>query len=179
MELKVKLDKNSKWGFVESFKQWNYMNKGYIEVIVGVTVEGNFTIPYVYRKGEYIPLSTIEKEMGIEKYIKAKKPFYSLMSDGFVVRLRSRVDFGKKEYLPEESDFDVYSINSRMGKKGDLVPMIRVREVPENITTLMNEKLLPELAKCFGDRAVFLRSRLGVEGSKEVVQEETAEGTEE
>lgn len=163
MELKVKLDKNNKWGFVESFKQWNYMNKGYVEVIVGVTVEGNFTTPYVYRKGEYIPLRVIEEEMGIEKYIKAKKPFYSLMSDGFVVRLRSRVDFEKKEYLPEDSDFDVYSINTRMGKKGDMVPMIRVREIPENINTLMTEKLLPELAKCFGDRTVFLRSRIGNE----------------
>lgn len=167
MELKVRESKTNEWGFVEGFKKWNYLNKGYIEAVVGVTVSGSFTVPYVYRKDEFLPASVIDKEIGIDKYIKAKKPFYSLLSDGFVVKIRAGMDFITGELIENGSSFEVYTVNTRIGRKGDKVPMMRVREVPDNIVTLMNDKLIPELAKCGGDREIFLRLRMQKNGSEE------------
>lgn len=93
MELKVRNSKDNEWGFVEGFKVWRWDNKGYVEAVVGVTVDGNFTKPYVRRGGDFIPLSEIEESIGIDKYIKAKKPFYSLLKDCFVVRVRVGMNF--------------------------------------------------------------------------------------
>jgi hypothetical protein len=159
MEIKVKESKNNEWGFVESFKEWNYFGKGYIEVVTGVTNSGDYTEPYVYRKNEFVPLSVIDDEIGIDKYIKAKKPFYTLLSDGFIVKIRAGLDFTNGEILHEKSAFEVYTVNSRIGRKDNMVPMMRIREVPESVVDLMWNKLIPELSKCLGNREEFLRDR--------------------
>lgn len=160
MELKVRNSKDNEWGFVEGFKVWRWDNKGYVEATVGVTVDGNFTKPYVRRGGDFIPLSEIEETIGIDKYIKAKKPFYSLLKDCFVVKVRVGMNFITGETDEERSSFEVYTANTRKPHTEDTLPMMKIREVPDKVTELMQVKLMPLLGECGGDREKFLRSRL-------------------
>lgn len=158
MELKIKKSRDNKWGFVEAFKKWKYLNPvGYIEVVVGVDTKGQFTKPYVFRGEEFVSLKSINEEMGIEKYINAKKPFYSLLEDCFVAKLRVYVNFDTGEYIEEKSTYDVYSV---VGFDGDKVGFTkRIREVPEAIDTCM-KKLMKELSESYNSREEFLLKRL-------------------
>ena len=158
MELKIKKSKDNKWGFVETFKVWRYLNPvGYVEAVVGVSYDGKFTKPYVFRGEEFIPLQEINEEMGIEKYIKAKKPFYSLLTDGFVAKVRVYINFETGEYIEDKSSYVVYSV---VGSKDEKVAFTkRLREVPSKVDDCM-KKLMKELSSNAENREKFLSSRL-------------------
>lgn len=159
MDIRVKQNKKGDWGFVESFKVWNYMNEGYIEAVVGVAPEGKYTEPYVYRAGEFVRASVIEEEMGVAKYIKAKKPFYSLIRGSFIVKIRVRVSFREKKYYEDKSEFTVF-YPIKAGDDARSVKLKRMLEVPENIPSLLSG-LMKELAETFGDREAFIKGRMG------------------
>lgn len=162
MDLKIKKGHNG-WGFVETFRKYNWLNTTYVEVVSGVTERGTFTLPYVYRGEEFIPLSVIQEEMGIQKYIKAKKPFYSLITDGFVVKMRAYYNEQTGEYYTENSTFEIYSINALRGFSDNEAHFTRILEVPEEVRKLMSE-LLEELGSCCGDREKFLSRRIEENG---------------
>lgn len=160
MKLTIRKSKDDKWGFVETYSSYSYLLKGSITVTVGVTVDGTLTKPYVLRGEEFIPLSQIEEEMGIEKYIKAKKPFYSLLSDGFIVQLKVGLDFRTGEYLPDKSCYTVYKVTDKkvISPIECELSLVRILDTTDKLNELM-ENLGREVASYKGDRATFLRAR--------------------
>lgn len=160
MKLTIRKSKDDKWGFVETYSSYSYLLKGSITVTVGVTVDGTLTKPYVLRGEEFIPLSQIEEEMGIEKYIKAKKPFYSLLSDGFIVQLKVGLDFRTGEYLPDKSCYTVYKVTDKkvISPIECELSLVRILDTTDKLNELM-ENLGKEIASYKGDRATFLRAR--------------------
>lgn len=159
MDLNIKKGESNIWGFAETFQIYRYDDKGTITVTLVVSHEGRLSNPYVFRGGDFVPASQIHEEMGIQKYLKAKKPFYSRLSDGFIVKLRVGTNFLTGEYIPETSVHDVFEISktSVQVNSGKLT-VRRLLEIPDKVKELM-EELSKEVAKCKGDRETFLISR--------------------
>lgn len=164
MKLTVRMsDKSPKWGYVEKFDVYRYDNEGFITVITGLHVigpgEATLTQPYVLRGGEFIPLNVIEEEMGIAKYIKAKKPFYSLIEDGYVIQLKVRLNFETGEYIPKKSILEVYTPEIKnCGVLDGTMFLRRILSHPPKLKELLHS-LAAEVATCKGDKEVFLKSR--------------------
>lgn len=161
MKVTIRKSKDDKWGFVETYSVYSYLNKGSVTVTVGVTVDGTLTKPYVLRGEEFIPLSQIDEEMGIEKYIKAKKPFYSLLSDGFIAQLKVGVDFLTGEYLPDKSCYTIYKIaNKKVVSSVECeLSLVRLLDTTDKLNDLMIS-LSNEIATYKKDKELFLRKRL-------------------
>lgn len=161
MFLRAKKSESGEWGYVESFNVYRYGTTGSTTVVLGVTPEGNFASPYVYRGGDFVPLKQIEREMGIEKYIRAKKPFYSKLRDGFIVKITANTNFYTGECLVEKNNYVVYSavdLNMKDSVNADVV-LKRVHEVPEQVINVL-DNLSVQLASYKGVREQFLKSRL-------------------
>lgn len=160
MILNIRKSKDNVWGFPETFKKYSYDGIGYVEVNAVVTTDGELSAPYVYRAEQFIPASKIDEEMGIEKYIKAKKPFYSLLNDGFVVTIRAGVDFINKKHLPEKTSYSVYNISKLSSKdiNSGSIQLVGILELPENVKSLL-DKLSVQVAECNGNRVAYLKSR--------------------
>lgn len=160
MELVIRKSNNNEWGFVEVYSPYRYTDSGNISITVGIDREGKLKEPYVLRGGSFIPLSEIDKEMGISKYIKAKKPFYCMLKDGFIVTLKISLNFLTGELELDKSSYLVYmvsgtvAVNDREGR----LKLTRILEVPESIDTLVNG-IMGEIAALKGDREAFLRMR--------------------
>ena len=159
MLVKVKADKNKNWGFLEQYDSYYYEGKGYVKALVGVKIDKTLTMPYVYRGEEFISLDLIDAEVGIDRYIKAKKPFYSMIEGCFIVVLKAVVDYTKKEYIPEKSTFELYTPNLNSSDLKDRIPLKKVLDVPVEVRTLVEEPLRL-LGESFGNREQFLRSRI-------------------
>ena len=160
MRLKLKCSEDN-FGFVEVYKPYSY-TVGAVTIMAVAEAGGGFAEPFVYRGGEFIPASQIEEEMGISKYIRAKKPFYSLLGTGnVIVEMRVSFDLHTHEYL--DSTYKLYGIvkDSLVSDK-DGNWSVELRRYTSSSPDL--EMWLMELAKKtakFGsDREAFLKSRL-------------------
>ena len=110
MKLNLKCDDNGKFGFVETYKPYAF-NTGSVSMMVIANAGDFIAEPYVYRGGSFIPAKTIEEEMGISKYITAKKPFYSVLGTGnIIVDMKVAFDLKTKEYIKEKSTFNLYGV---------------------------------------------------------------------
>ena len=159
MLLKVKVDNNRTWGFLEKYEDYWHYGKGYVKALVGVKADRTLSTPYVYRGGEFISLDKIEEEMGIDRYIKAKKPFYSMIDGCFVVVLKAYVDFNNDIYIPEKSTYEVYVPNISNVTRDGTIALKKVLDVPKEFRSIVEEPLRI-LGESRGDREKFLRSRL-------------------
>lgn len=160
MEVVIRSSKNGQWAFVEGYSIYRYGSTGSITVTLGISYDGKMVKPYVYRGEEFVPLSQIEKEMGIEKYIKAKKPFYSKLADGVIATLRVGVNFATGEYLPDKSYYKVYDIRSwnAADYRGTL-QLSRIVDVPEPVDKLL-KRISESIATCKDSRLEFLKMRI-------------------
>lgn len=162
MKVKVRrsLVSNNEWGFLESFNVYRYLDNGSITVVTSITPNGELSMPYGFKQGDFVPLSDIRGGVGIERYMKAKKPIYSLLSDGFIVKTKVRMNFTKGVYIPEGSVFEVYTVLTT-SVKGDsgYVYLKKVMDVPNDVVTLMG-KINREIAMSGGDRVKFLSKRV-------------------
>ena len=84
MKITLKSDKDNKLGFVEKYSHYFYEDRR-VSVLGMADVGGYFSEPFVLRGDEFIPAAQIDEEMGIAKYLKAKKPFYSVIGTGNIV----------------------------------------------------------------------------------------------
>lgn len=162
MKIKVRrsLVSPNEWGFVESFNKYQYFEKGSITVVTSVTPERKLSMPYGFKKGDFVPLTEIRDGVGIERYMKAKKPIYSLLSDGFIVKTKVCMNFNKGIYLPEGSVFDVYTVLTKdIDGDSGYVYLKKVLDVPDAVVKLMDD-LNREIASCAGDRVKFLSKRV-------------------
>lgn len=187
MEVAIKKAPNSNedWGLLETYEVYCYKGKGYIKIVNGICNSPSgfkFTQPYILRGGNFLPLDIIDKEMGIDKYIKSKKPFYSLASDGLIVNLKVGCDFETGGFLPEKSILRLYRPMMRVshpmcqgyyaGQESAtdervVAPVINESGnlVTSEILNLTQEgrdvlaMLAADVAKTKGNREKFLRSR--------------------
>lgn len=162
MIIKAKRSKSNEWGFVEKYESYRYNSRGYVKALTSVTIDGELAPVYAYRGDEFISLSIIDEEVGIDRYIKAKKPFYSLLNKGFLVVLKATVDYKNMEYIPEESTFEVFTLNGNPSDLSKGIPFKRVLDVPKEFADIVKEPLRL-LGESFGNREVFLKSRIGKE----------------
>lgn len=162
MIIKAKCSKSREWGFVEKYDVYRYNSRGYVKALTAVTTEGVLAPAYAFKGDEFIGLKDIDEEVGIDRYIKAKKPFYSKLKEGFLVVLKAEVDFVNKEYIPEKSSFEVYTINGNPSDLSKGLPFKKVLDVPKEFSDLVQEPLRV-LGESFGSREEFLRSRISSE----------------
>lgn len=160
MELAVRKSKSGIWGFAEQYKAYRYGDIGSITIIAVVNSNGEFAKPYVFRGEEFIPASQIEEEMGIKKYLNAKKPFYSRLNDGFIVKIRAGIDYRDNSFVPDNTCCEVYTVNkaSQSSLSKGIINLHRILELPEQMTSLLNH-LSKELVSIGNDREAFLKSR--------------------
>ena len=159
MKVKIKKNKNGEWAMVETFQVYRYGNSGAITITGIVNTIGELTGSYVYRKEDFIPASQIEEEMGIEKYLNAKKPFYMKLSDGFVVKVRAAMNFSTRACDFSKSSCELYKvIGKEMGVTTGQLTLTRILEIPETLSELQT-KLIKDVAECNGNRLEYIKSR--------------------
>ena len=160
MELVIRRSDSNEWGFVEPYSVYRYVDGGNVSLTVGIDSSGMIKEPYALRGGSFIPLNIIDKEVGIGRYIKAKKPFYCLLKDGFIVSMKVTLDFNTGSVDLVKSSYFVYSVrdivpvNDREGR----MKLTRILEVPESVDKLVSN-LMVKIASLKGDREMYLRMR--------------------
>ena len=159
MLIKARCSKGKEWGFLEKFEVYSYNSKGYVKALTSVTVEGKLAPSYAYKGDEFVPISVIDEEIGVDRYIKAKKPFYAKLNSGFLVVLKAEVDFANRIYFSDKSSFEVYTLNGNPSDLSKGLPFKRVLDVPNEFVDIVREPLRI-LGETFGDRAEFLRRRV-------------------
>lgn len=162
MRIKLKSDNKGGFGFVEVFKPY-YYNEGAIKMKVIVDVGNYIPEPYIFRGGVFVPASQIELEMGISKYIKAKKPFYSVLGTGnLIIDMRVCYDLHTREYIKDKSSFKMFgvvkdslSLDTKEGWS------VELRQLNSSNTELEKwlDNLASEVAKYGDDREAFIKSR--------------------
>lgn len=161
MDLVVRKNNNNEWGLVESFTPYFYGGRGSVTVTGCVTPEGKLSKPYALRSGEFVGLDTIEEELGITRYLKAKKPIYSKLSDGFIVKIKAVFDYETGEYIPEKSVSSAYSIVRREVTAPNTCKLVAepVVSITPELQELL-EKLSKGIVSCKGERVDYLKGRL-------------------
>lgn len=159
LRVKARKSKYNEWGFLEKYKTYRYYETGYVEALTAVTTDKKLAPVYVFRGDDFIPLEEIADTVGIDKYIKAKKPFYSKIKEGFLVVLKAQVNFVTGEYFPEKSTFEVYTLSGMPLDVSKGLPFNKVLDVPKEFRDVVEEPLRI-LGESLGDREKFLRSRL-------------------
>lgn len=151
---------NKEWCFLEKFSKYVRGSKALVTALTSIDREtGEIGRAYVARGGEFVPLERIDEEVGIDRYIKAKKPFYSKLKGNFIVVMRVRVDILTGEYNEEGSTYELYLVNGNPMDYSKSLPFKRVRDVPKEFDAFMKEPMRV-LAESRGNREKFLRSRL-------------------
>lgn len=159
MLVKVRCSNDKEWGFLEKYDVYRYYNEGYIKAVTAVTADKKLSPCYAFKGGRFVPLKEIEESVGIDKYIKAKKPFYSKLNEGYLVVLKAEVNFKDKVYFPEKSSYEVYTINGNPSNIEDGIAFKRLLNVPKEFRDVVEEPLRV-LGESFGDREKFLKERI-------------------
>lgn len=167
MNIDLRVDRNGNFAFVETFKVYEYRGEGTIDVLaVPDTTMNRLPMPYVMRGETYIPSNVIEQEMGIEKYVVAKKPIYSLVTGDrpFIIRAKVGIRYDDNAYLKEKSTYNIYVRNPNVPiepQAGDRY-LMRTRELlsrDEQIDAWL-DSIGESIVKYGTNRAEFLKSRM-------------------
>lgn len=165
MRLEIKFDEKGRPGFVEKFKKYYYTNNS-VSIFCIANLYEQIPEAYVYRADEYIKTSQIDKEIGIYKYIRAKKPFYSLLTNGNIILDLKVVYDDDFNYIKEKTVYTLYIIDPSSIKRGpekctvDLIQLLKIdnrEKVDAWIDTIANS-----LVSLNCDRELFLKNRFGV-----------------
>lgn len=165
MKLCLRESASGIWGFTETYEVYKYGDTGNIKIFTSIDSESRtLSKPYVYRGQEYVPLSQIEEEMGIQKYIKAKKSFYSVVSSGtMIVKLKVGLNFVTGEYLEDKSTYDMYVFRegySYAENNKDIIKSLVPIMQPTETVDKMIKDTMAQIALLKGDREKFLKARL-------------------
>lgn len=161
MVLKVRMDASGRSAYVEMFKSYRNGDKGYIEVVCSINPEGNIAPAYVMRGGDFIPASEIDSEMGIEKYTQAKKPFYTMLEDGFIAKIRAGVDYSNNSLIEGKTIFSIYQPSEvEPGENGVFtLKLVKLLELSDELNKLLISKAR-EIASSGWDRNKYIRNRM-------------------
>lgn len=161
MKLVIRKGNNKGWGFVEKFQTSGANKNLYVKVIVGISPNGKMVEPYAFRGKEFISLRQIDDEVGIDKYIIAKKPFYSLLNDGFVASITTCFNYETGEIVESKSTYTVYEAEGWVvtsDTEGEL-SLRNIIKVPEAVNNIIKE-IQKTITKTRGDREKFFKERL-------------------
>ena len=170
MKIKIRKDSRNVWSFVE---EWNnkYSYNGYsvAKVLVGMrlTPEGFISVPLQLKGGEFSPLESVLENYSLEQWLASKKPIYSSLGDGLIIRFYVKYDY--KTLIPdfEKSYWEVYS--PVVDKATDTyVPLSRVFNLSEAIKSRIDSLML-ELFSERVSRDSFLERRI-YESNKNIQQ---------
>lgn len=156
MIVKARCSNSKEWAFLEKYEVYRHYNRGYVKAITSVNVNGKLSPKYVFKGGEFVSVSDIDNSVGIDRYIKAKKPFYSKIKEGILVVLKAEVDFVEKLYYPEKSTYEVYTLNGGLYGNDTELPFKRVLAVPDSFNDIVKEPL-QILGESFGNRELYIR----------------------
>ena len=163
MQVKVRRARDGQWGFLETFNVYNYAGKGTITSTVCITPEGKIASCYAFRGEEFISSEEIDNTVGIDKYVKAKKPFYCKLSDGFIATIKAGYDFNEKKFLRDKTSFNIYTVNKLVepdlsGGRGTLT-LEKILTLTPEVTELMY-KVAEDICSCDGDRVQYIKNRI-------------------
>ena len=142
------------WGFLESWGTYHY--KGVL------TVKHVFALgsePLIHRGGVYEGLSVVEEEMGIGKYIRAKKPFYSPIKESALI-LKADIPIQEGTGIVLGERVSISFLEPITVVEGELY----TREIPSSVEELSVVSLgdLNNMYESLGDREKFLRGRVNL-----------------
>lgn len=162
MIVKLKCDDKGNFGFTEKFKYYAF-NNATLSIMAIANAGSYFSEPYILRGGNFEPAKVIEEEMGIEKYIKAKKPFYSVLGTGnIILDIKVAYDFRTGEYLKEKSTFKKYGVvkdSLKYDEKEGWSVQLKLLTSGNNMLSAWLDKIAEEISKMGNDREKFLKSR--------------------
>ena len=166
MQLTLRKDKDGRAGMVELFRIYKYIEDGSVSLRCAVKVNSDMSLslqePSVLRQNEFIPLAQIDEEMGIAKYIRAKKPFYSLLDNRtFVMYAKVAFTLENLVYLPEKSHFRLmYPRRTTDTPDGNLIAFLTEVGSYSPASIEWFSQFAQQFAKYNFDREKFFRSRL-------------------
>lgn len=152
-----------KTGVVEKYKEYYYGYEGTVSMLCGVSiVEGELVLsePYALRGRIFVPLKVIDEEMGLSKYLRAKKPIYTILTNSPLIGVKVRKNFQTNEYIEEGSEHNLLAPTVR-GMLNDVEGRVVFKLVdaePEKIKKSA-EALMEKMALC-RSREEFLRMRM-------------------
>ena len=163
----IRQDENGVFGVVEKFKVYDYYGyEGSISALCGYDVLEDNTLslsePYALRRGLFVPLKEVADEMGLERYLRAKRPIYTILKNRPFFAAKICKNFKTGEYLEAKSLHNVLSITS------DGIKMINDSSGTVSFTMLQNEpkefferteEIMRKVASC-KSRAEFLEMRM-------------------
>ena len=158
MEVRVRRsEKSGNWGVIENFKSWRYKGKGYVEVLAGVDVNtGKFVMPYVYKGHEFISADKIHNEVGIDRYVAAKKPFFTVIDNAIFMNIRVSVNYMTNTIDIESAEFKAYIPELVVSETAIVCKKVQIPAVVEG----NRENLISMVGNSFGDRTKFMVNRL-------------------
>lgn len=167
MKLELRCSSDGEFGFVETYKPYSF-RYGAISIKAVANVGDYLSEPYVFRGGLFIPARTIDEEMGIFRYIKAKKPIYSVLGKGNVILdMRVAYDLNKLSYIKEKSYFNIYGVvkDSLICEKEDGIHekwYVDIRKLTSSNSDIDEwlDKLGKKIALMGCDKKDFLKSRM-------------------
>lgn len=143
-------ENGSAWGIVEQVNKYTYKDKKSISYLIAMNAEEENCIPRIYKNKSF----KIPTEEEIAGYLSAKKPFYSILGKGPILRVK----YDSKEGI------SVSAFNLRYGDLKGKTAVGYLEEV--RLEEGMQEHLYNLLG--LGDnlifnREMFLRKRCGFE----------------
>lgn len=143
MKLKLRKDEDNIWSFVEVYNDKAYY-KGVqtIKAVIALSVneDGTFSSePYKLTGGKFNSLRDLQN-YSILEWLKAKKPVYSRLDGGLIVRFIVKVDTETGDLLEEGSSVEVYQPVFQRMTESEL-PLNRVFSLPENVKDVLNSAL--------------------------------------
>lgn len=159
MEVTIRKDKNDVWGLVETFSVYKALDKTVTTVLAVVTVDGKISTPYALRGTGFEPLKDVDEEMGLDRYLKAKKPIYSRLQDGFIVSIKAACT-NEGEFIPDSVVYNLYKASEKPMLDGNqaTLKLSRVFDVPVKVSELV-KNIAEQVAVCKGKRDIYLKSR--------------------
>lgn len=153
MKLVLKRDEAGKWAIVEKMSTYYYADNLTVSFIFDL-----FSKPYIYKGGFFRGLEEIPQEVGISGYIKAKKPFYSVLSKGenrCLVKLTVKYT---NNVLTERSLVLLNPIGTT-GSSSDNLEVVETRIKREDLLNIVDKFILKEFTEPQEIRKFLLEQR--------------------
>lgn len=161
MKIKIKKDNNHLWSFVEIWDQkYFYEGEGVIKSLfsLGLDVKGFTANPLTFKEGVFQPLTSSLQHYSMEEWLASKKPVYSPLGAGALVKFIIRYDLSTLKPIFEKSSFELYSPILELATE-EYVPLTRVFNISESLGAKLNSVML-ELFSEEVSRKKFLERRI-------------------
>lgn len=161
MKIKVRKDSNNVWSFVEEWnRKYSYSSYSVAKVLVSIklTPEGFISVPLQLKDGVFQSLETSLVHYSLEQWLSSKKPIYSALGEGLILRFVVRYDTNTLEPDFTNSYWEIYSPVIEMATDS-YVPLSKVYGVSSVIKDRIDSLML-QLFKDEVSRRLFLERRI-------------------